>query len=204
MEEEIENKPKKKRKRKEEVSEEIPIVSDGNEEEENSVEIVDAIEIQNLESLLVPEIIEEDDSHMETMGNEVSLIIPEDKMAHRKISMQCNSCFISDNCPQFKEDSDCTIEWSRLFNGEFTPTDLVQSSVAVLDLQLMRINRAATFEAVNQGILDPELTRNIQIYFEMMKMFKDLSERPQPTISITAKGTATQKGGVLSQLLGLK
>jgi len=204
MEEEIENKPKKKRKRKEEVSEEIPTVSDGNEEEENPVEIVDAIEIQNLESLLVPEIIEEDDSHMETMGNEVSLIIPEDKMAHRKISMQCNSCFISDNCPQFKEDSDCTIEWSRLFNGEFRPSDLLQSAVSVLDLQLLRISRASHMEVMNQGIMDPELTRNIQLYFELMKSFKSMMESPQPTISITAKGDATKSGGILSQILGLK
>jgi hypothetical protein len=203
MEEEIEKKPKRKRKEKS-VPEEVPTVSDGNIIDDDNIEEVQPIEIENLENLLAPEVIASENSQLENVGNNMSLTIPDDKMGHRKISMQCNSCFIADNCPQFKEDSPCTIEWSRLFKGEFTPTDLVQSSVAVLDLQLLRINRAATFEAVNTGLLDPELTRNISLYFEMMKMFKDLSERPSPSISITAKGDATKGGGVLSQLLGLK
>lgn len=189
------------RKKQKELPEEVSQVSSGKEED---LETVEPIEIDNLESLLSPTVVSNSEHVLENSGMDVGIIIPEDKMTHRKISMQCNSCFISDSCPQYKEDSPCTIDWGRLFNGEFRPTDLLQSAVSVLDLQLMRIQRAATFESLNQGILDPELSRLIQVYFEMIEKFKSLSERPQSTISITAKGDAAKGGGVLSQLLGLK
>lgn len=197
MNEELEQIPKKQKKSKKSFTREssTPDVADEN------IEVVTPVIVDRMEDLLAPKVDSIDEL---PVGKELGLIVPDDKMSHRRIPMQCNSCFIADSCPQFQEDSDCTIEWSRLFKGEFTPADLLQSSVAILDLQLMRINRAATFEALNQGILDPELSREIGRYFEMMKMFKDMAESPQPTISITAKGTATQRGGVLSQLLGLK
>lgn len=195
MSEEIEKPKKKRRSKKETVRESETIESEVSDE---------PIEIENVETFLLPELLMDREDESGDMGREVGLIIPEDKMSHRNIAMQCNSCFVADSCPQYKEDSDCTIDWGRLFRGEFTPTDLLQSSVAILDLQLMRINRAFHMEKLNQGILDPELTRNLQIYFEMLQTFKKLSERDQPSISITAKGDATKGGGVLSQLLGLK
>ena len=126
---------KKKKKESEEIPEEIPDVSD----ETDDIEIVESITDQNLEILLTPEVDNSSVKLIETNNETVGIIVPEDKMTHRKIGMRCNSCFISDTCPQFKEDSECTIEWGRLFKGEFTPSDILQSSAVILDLQLMRI-----------------------------------------------------------------
>lgn len=191
------------KKKKEQVSNDTPEVSSGNEEVFTDIEVVQPIPDDKLELLLAPVKEEENVELVETAVETVGITVPEDKMVHRKLGMYCNSCFIADSCPQFKEDSPCTIEWGRLFKGEFTPTDMLQSAVAVLDLQLMRVQRGATFEALNQGVLDPELSREVSRYFELLQQFKALSERQQPTISITAKGEATKSGGVLSKLLGL-
>ena len=194
MDEEMKEVPKKTRRSSKREQRDQSIESN------DDMEVVSPIVFEKVESLMVT-----DKHFVETnnipMGKEVGLIISDDKMSHRKMAMQCNSCFVADSCPQFKEDSDCTIEWNRLFSGEFRPSDLLQSSVSVLDLQLMRISRASHMEALNQGILDPELSREIGRYFEMMKMFKEMADSPSPTISITARGDAAKSGGVLSQLL---
>ena len=133
---------------------------------------------------------------------ESSIMVPEEKMLHRTQTMQCNTCFLQDKCPSFQENADCSIDWARLFKGEFKPSNVLESSAIILDLQLMRIQRAAHFEMFNEGIIDPELSKEISRYFDMLAQVKAISDN-STAISITAKGEAAKKGGVLAQLLGL-
>lgn len=161
--------------------------------------------------VILPQVVKEENTSLSEMKDEseeasgkgFSIAISDEKLLHRQISARCNNCFISDKCPNYQPDADCSVNFTRLFHGEFKPSDILESSAIILDLQLQRIQRAALFETQNEGIIDPELSKEISRYFDLLQSVKAISEN-STAISIKATGEAAKSNGVLAQLLGLK
>lgn len=127
-------------------------------------------------------------------------------------SVACNSCPITDKCPEFKPGSACAFE--DAFGG--LPTRDLENTMPVLeqlaDMQVKRARRAAFVEMRFGGQLDPNVTRQIEIAAAAVARL-DAMKRPAPAPqqqvrnSLTVTGTpsgdapAAAGGGVLSKLL---
>jgi hypothetical protein len=70
----------------------------------------------------------------------------------------------------------------------------------VVDMQFERVQRAYKFEIENQGVLDPNLTKEIELFSKLIQDAKRLTEK-NSTFTISATGEAAGSGGLLSKLL---
>lgn len=122
-------------------------------------------------------------------------------MVHRNMRAACNSCFISDTCPQYEPGAECSLDFKMLFDNQRKLEALPQAFLDVVEMQFLRIQKAYVFEMNNQGVLDPNLTKEIELFSEMMSKAKKLAEK-NDTFTLTASGEAVKEGGILSKLLG--
>lgn len=112
------------------------------------------------------------------------------------IGMTCNSCYMSEKCPSFEKHSACGIDWDDVPEGNTAKID------AVIEMQYKRIKRAQTFELIDGGVPDTNLSSEMDRLTGLIAM-KDNIGRDRLSVSIEASGGATQAGGgVLAQLFG--
>lgn len=117
----------------------------------------------------------------------------------KSIGMVCNNCMVSSNCPQYKPDSSCTIDFNAVFTKMGKSNEAIKvSALDIIALQNERVHRAAHQERLNFGTLDPNLSSEISRYFELLGNYKKLGEK-KDKISIEAEGQ--QSLGLLSKLL---
>lgn len=111
---------------------------------------------------------------------------------------QCDSCFISANCPAFKPQSTCAFNMPVEVK---TPEQLKALNTAMLEMQAHRVMFMRFAEELSGGYADPNLSQEIDRYQKMLKNLKELDESKE-FVQITASRASS--GGVLSAIFGDK
>jgi hypothetical protein len=109
---------------------------------------------------------------------------------------QCDTCFVSANCPAFKPQNTCAFNLPVKVE---TPEQLRSLNTALLEMQAQRVAFMRFAEEMNGGYADPNLSQEMDRYYKMLKAMKELDESKE-FIQITAQRNAGQ--GVLSAIFG--
>jgi len=109
---------------------------------------------------------------------------------------QCDTCFVSANCPAFKPQNTCAFNLPVKVE---TPEQLRALNTALLEMQAQRVAFMRFAEEMNGGYADPNLSQEMDRYYKMLKAMKELDESKE-FIQITAQRNAGQ--GVLSAIFG--
>jgi len=109
---------------------------------------------------------------------------------------QCDTCFVSANCPAFKPQNTCAFNLPVKVE---TPEQLRALNTALLEMQAQRVAFMRFAEEMNGGYADPNLSQEMDRYYKMLKAMKELDENKE-FIQITAQRNAGQ--GVLSAIFG--
>lgn len=111
---------------------------------------------------------------------------------------QCNTCFVRDNCPAFKEDNECAFS----LPVEVKTKDQMKSLLtAIVEMQAQRVAFMRFQEELNGGYADPNVSQEIERLFKIIGNMKDL-ETNKEFVQITASRETSN--GVLSQIFGDK
>jgi adenine-specific DNA glycosylase len=111
---------------------------------------------------------------------------------------QCNTCFVRDNCPAFKEDNECAFN----LPVEVKTKDQMKSLLtAIVEMQAQRVAFMRFQEELNGGYADPNVSLEIERLFKIIGNMKDL-ETNKEFVQITASRETSN--GVLSQIFGDK
>lgn len=140
----------------------------------------------------VASIIERDED-----GKDVIKDVPVIKSQHGSLRM-CNTCFVADNCPAFKPNTQCAF---KLPVEVKTKEQLKALINAMIEMQGQRVAFARFTEEMNGGYPDPNVSQELDRLFKMLKTTKDLDDS-QSFIRMTVEGRAST--GVLSNLFGDK
>jgi hypothetical protein len=109
---------------------------------------------------------------------------------------QCNTCFVSANCPAFKENNTCAF---NLPVEVKTRDQLKALLTAIVEMQGQRVAFMRFAEEMNGGYSDPNVSQEIDRLFKLVKTVKELEESKE-FIQITASRNSS--GGVLSAIFG--
>lgn len=109
---------------------------------------------------------------------------------------QCDTCFVSSNCPAFKPSSACAFK----LPVEIKTKDQLRALLnAIIEMQGARVAFARFAEELNGGYPDPNTGQEIDRLFKIVKQLKELEENRE-FVRITAERQSS--GGVLSALFG--
>jgi hypothetical protein len=111
---------------------------------------------------------------------------------------QCDSCYLSNRCPSFKEHSECAFNLPI----EIRTKDQLQAAMrALLEMQVGRVMFARFAEELEGQGLDPALSSEMDRLFNLIDRFKNISDtRDTIRLEMEARGSS----GVLSRLFGAK
>ena len=109
---------------------------------------------------------------------------------------QCNTCFVSSNCPAYKPGSSCAFN----LPVEVRTKEQLRSLLnAIIEMQGQRVAFGRFSEELNGGYPDPNLSQEIDRLFKLVKTLKDLEDNRE-FIKMTVERRGA--GGVLSALFG--
>ena len=109
--------------------------------------------------------------------------------------MFCDSCYFSDNCPEFAKNHTCAIDFGESISTE--PKDVIDY---LITLQNSRIKRSELAELVDGGIPDQNLSSEMDRMTNLLGMKSNLNS---DKFSLRIEGQATGNGGgILAQLFG--
>lgn len=112
------------------------------------------------------------------------------------IGMTCDSCYMSEKCPEYEKHAACAIDFGDI------PTTDTEKLRMVIDAQTVRVKRASTFELIDGGVPDTNLSVEMDRLTGMIAM-KDNLGREKLSVSIEASGGAAKAGGsILEKLFG--
>lgn len=128
-------------------------------------------------------------------GNDVLAQVP---VAHSTSTSlrQCNTCFVSANCPAFKPDNECKFNFPVEVK---TREQLKALLTAIIEMQAQRVGFMRFAEEMNGGYSDPNTSQEMDRLFKLVKSVKELEENKE-FIRITAERQSS--GGVLSAIFG--
>jgi hypothetical protein len=111
---------------------------------------------------------------------------------------QCDNCYLSNRCPQFKEHSECAFRLPI----EIRTKDQLQSAMrALIEMQVGRVMFARFAEELEGQGLDQSLSNEMDRFFNLVDRFKDINDtRDTIRLEMEARGSS----GVLSRLFGAK
>ena len=113
-------------------------------------------------------------------------------------SLQCNTCFVKQNCPAFKPDNNCAYDIPVSIKTKDQLKGLLNT---IIEMQAKRVAFARFSEELNGGYPDPNTSKEIDRLFKIVGKMKELEENKE-FIRITAERQTS--GGVLSALFGEK
>jgi len=108
--------------------------------------------------------------------------------------INCATCIMGENCPLYKENSKCRVDFGKVEGTKDFP-DLLQY---LFTLQKKRITLGAMQESVDGGIINDSVSKEIDRMMRMMQQYKDLTDT-RDEVTIKAKGS-----GILAQIFGGK
>lgn len=114
-----------------------------------------------------------------------------------EIGMTCNSCFMAEKCPVYEKHATCGIDFGDV------PQSNTEKVDALINMQYVRVKRASTFEQVDGGVPDTNLSTEMDRLTNLIA-FKDDMGREKLTLSMEAKGASAGAagGGILAKLFG--
>jgi hypothetical protein len=109
--------------------------------------------------------------------------------------MRCNNCYIQESCPFHEEDAECHFQFDTAARNA---DEMVKSMVGIIAVQRDRVLFGRLAEKADGGVLDKNLSIEVQRYLDMMTTLKALSEdKPsEEEVEVKAKGP-----GVVAMLL---
>jgi len=111
---------------------------------------------------------------------------------------QCNTCFVKDNCPAFKDDNACAFNLPVEVKTKEQMKGLLTS---IVEMQGQRVAFMRFQEELSGGYADPNVSQEIDRLFKIVGNMKDL-ETNKEFVQITASRQSS--GGVLSAIFGDK
>jgi hypothetical protein len=110
--------------------------------------------------------------------------------------LQCNSCFLSDRCPAFKQNNSCAYSIPIQVKSKEQLSGLIN---AVIEMQGQRVAFMRFAEQMNGGYADQNVSAEIDRLFRLVKTTKELTdEKSVLKMTIERQGTA----GVMSAIFG--
>jgi hypothetical protein len=109
---------------------------------------------------------------------------------------QCDTCFVSQNCPAFKAASSCSF---NLPVSVKTKDQLKALLNTIIEIQASRVAFARFAEELNGGYPDPNTSQEIDRLFKITKQMKELEENKEFVRMTVERQTS---GGVMSALFG--
>jgi len=119
------------------------------------------------------------------------------------VGVQCSSCYMADRCPLFSAGSECSIDWGQGVNvSDLGNKDIVNH---LMQIQYERVTRMSTFERVDGGMADMNLSSEMDRLSRLAADRYDL-EATRIKASFEARGVGASSegggGGVLAKLFG--
>jgi hypothetical protein len=111
---------------------------------------------------------------------------------------QCDTCFVSSNCPAFKPSNTCAFSLPVEVK---TKDQLKALLTTIVEMQGQRVAFMRFQEELNGGYADPNVSQEIDRLFKLVGNMKDL-ETNKEFVQITASRETS--GGVLSAIFGDK
>lgn len=109
----------------------------------------------------------------------------------------CNTCFLNTKCPAFQKDASCSVDMPLEMGKD--PEDFLKR---MIEVQGQRVMFGAFAERIQGGVIDPALSKEMDLLFKITKMATDLNTATQSeSVTITAKKT-NGGAGVISQIFG--
>jgi hypothetical protein len=119
-----------------------------------------------------------------------------EKVKINPIGLNCDTCYLSDKCSQYKARATCSIDWG--FNIEDSSPQKILDKL--IELQQERISIARSAELMDGGIPDQNLSNEIDRLTNLLAARADLdTDRFSLKVEGTAKGNG---GGILASLFG--
>lgn len=114
--------------------------------------------------------------------------------------MECSTCHIGAECPEYKEGFVCYYEKEFNSFGTREADEIYETMYKVVGRNVRRLNMALLSEQVAAGgAQDPNVTRLSEVVMGQLRSLADF-KRSQQSITVTATGP--KAGGILSQLFG--
>jgi hypothetical protein len=114
-----------------------------------------------------------------------------------EIGLHCDSCYMLDKCPAYIANSMCGIEWS----DEAHTTDPKELIDLLIKIQIKRVSRASTFEEMDGGVPDANLSTEMDRLQGMIQAKNDLNTT-KFSLNMSAQTNGKEGGGILAQLFG--
>lgn len=115
------------------------------------------------------------------------------------LGLQCNSCYLADNCPEYKELASCAIDWSLDIGN--TPKDMI---AYLIKLQTERINLARTAELLDGGVPDQNLSNEMDRLAGLIAQQNEMMQN-RFSLKIEANGSSSSAGGgILAKMFGVQ
>ena len=115
--------------------------------------------------------------------------------------LNCNNCYLSDNCFSFKANTMCSIDWGE----KDVTTEPKLMLEELIKIQYKRIRRAEMIEQMDGGVPDQNLSSEMDRLTALVAQ-KDSLGNSKFSMSIEASGANGGQlgGGILAQLFGKK
>jgi hypothetical protein len=117
----------------------------------------------------------------------------------------CNTCGITEVCTEYKENYECAYRGAMEGLTQRDSSNLLPFLEYVADLQRKRMMRGVIIETAQGGMLDANLSRQIDAATKAAMLVKELKEpkvdAPSQTLTLHAETRGEQQGPGLLQML---
>lgn len=131
---------------------------------------------------------------------------PKNVYSEKYPKLVCNTCYASQNCPEFKEGYVCAFnKMFKRFDCRNT-TDILEAMQGMVNMNMERMQRVAIFEMLDGGMPDGNLTALIDQNMRLMMNMKSVMQQQEvirQTRIVTADGTTTETTQVNSSQPGI-
>lgn len=131
---------------------------------------------------------------------------PKNIYSEKYPKLVCNTCYASQNCPEFKEGYVCAFnKMFKRFDCRNT-NDILEAMQGMVNMNMERMQRVAIFEMLDGGMPDGNLTAMIDQNMRLMMNMKQVMQQQEvirQTRVVTADGTTTETTQVNSTQPGI-
>jgi len=108
----------------------------------------------------------------------------------------CNTCFLASKCPAYQANSNCTVDMPLDIGDD--PANFMKR---MIEVQGQRVMFATFAERMQGGVIDPALTKEMDLLFKITKTAHEVSNTSTESVTITAK-KSNGGTGIISQIFG--
>lgn len=122
------------------------------------------------------------------------------KDIQNEVGVQCSTCYMADRCPMYQAGAECSIDWGEDKDvSEMANKDIVNH---LIEIQFARVKRMGTFEKIDGGMVDMNLSGEMDRLSRLVADRYDLDSF-KVKATLEANGNAANSGGgVLAKLFG--